>query len=346
MSNAIQKRNGDELVKLFADIDGRMTSWKKVLPAKVSQEWFAAECKVAVQRNPDLMTCTRVSLFDSLLTCAQLGLSPSGRLGSAHLIPFKTSVQVGGGKWEKATVCQLVIGYRGYIDLARRSGEVKGFGVEVVYEGENFRDVGGLHPTVEHDKDRDTDEKQSPDKLYAVYAWAELADGFRQHVVLYRPDINRAKAAARGADNAKSPWVTHTAEQWKKTAIRRLVKLLPLSPDRAQLLARAEEVEDAQWSADVVDAVVEEEASTTGTDGLKRTLTDRRKNLNTPEGRAAIAAGREKWKEQHGSYPEEAVTEPTPAWKDDEVMSEMAQKRGTIPMSHPDAQPPEPGTEG
>jgi len=324
MTTAIQKKQGDEMARLFTDIDSRMTSWKKVLPARVSQDWFAAECKVAVQRNPDLMACTKTSLFDSLLTCAQLGLSPSGRLGSAHLIPFKTGVQAGGGKWEKATVCQLVIGYRGYIDLARRSGEVKGFGVEVVYEGEKFRDVGGLHPTVEHDKDRDTDEKQAPEKLYAVYAWAELADGFRQHVVLYRPDVNRAKAAARGADNAKSPWVTHTAEQWKKTAIRRLIKLLPLSPDRAQLLARAEEAEDAAWTADVVDVEVEE-APTARTEAVKRSLVDRRRTLSQEEmmtlknGEAERLSAPKMWPEQ---MPED------------------------LPISHPDAQPPEPGAEG
>lgn len=302
MSNetAVQKRPANKLDGIMATIMERKSSLQRLLPRTVDVEWYLAEVRVAFARNPDLLKCAettqgQASIFDTVTTCAQLGLSPSGRLGSAHLVPFNTSVKMG-EKWVKVHLCQLVVGYKGYLDLVRRTGEVTTIHAEVVYDGEPFTHREGLAPDIQHEPRRDDE----PGPLRAVYAYAVMKDGFKQHTVLYRPDIARIRSSARGADNDKSPWKTAEAEMWKKSAVRRLVKMLPLSPEKAKAVVRAQESEDAEWEV-APDAEVFAPAAqaTTRTQSVKNRLT----------------AG--------------------------EPRQTLEQSREALPMSHPDAEPPE-----
>ncbi len=292
MSNetAVQKRAPGKLDGIMATIMERKASLQRLLPRNVDVEWYLAEVRVAFARNPDLLKCAesvqgQASIFDAVTTCAQLGLSPSGRLGSAHLIPFNTSVKVG-EKWTKVHLCQLVVGYKGYLDLVRRTGEVTTLHAEVVYEGEPFTHREGLTPDIQHEPRRDDE----PGPIRAVYAYAVMKDGFKQHTVLYRPDIARIRASARGADNDKSPWKTAEAEMWKKSAVRRLVKMLPLSPEKAKSVARAQEVEDAEWEQ-VPEGEVLPPAPTSRTASLKNRLTEGqpRETLESPRERLGIS---------------------------------------------------------
>lgn len=294
MSTALQKQ-GQQSPKAKTDafmheVVTRKTTFQRLLPKGMDPDWFLAEVRVAVARAPGLLDCDRVSVIDALTTCAQLGLSPSGRLGSAWLIPFKTR-------------CTLVIGYRGLIDLAYRSGEVVSIGAQVVYENEPFDVVEGFDITInKHDRDVD-----DPGALRAVYAWAEMRGGYKVRVLMWRREVLAIKARAPGAAKTDSPWHTHEPEQWKKTALRRLGKLIPLSPQKAQGLQRALEAEDAEFED--IPADVEPEAQpASAVEGLKKTLAARNK-----------------------------------AERIDDVVSENPQP---LSISHPDAQPPEPGAEG
>lgn len=292
------KQQGIELRKkadnFMAEVAKRQQSFARLLPRGLDPEWFVGEVRVAVVRAPNLMECDPVSVFDALTTCAQLGLSPSGRLGSAYLLPFKDNRN-------NTYRCTLVVGYKGYVDLAYRSGEVMGFGAQVVHENEPFEVNEGFDLTIaKHDRD-----VENPGPLRAVYAWATLRGGYTVKVLMWRREVLAIRARSRGGSNG--PWVTDEAEMWKKTAIRRLIKLLPLSPQKAQGLTRAQEVEDAEWEDAAFDVTVDE-APATGSAGVKKTLAAKNK----------------------GERIEEAVTE----------------QREPLPVSHPNAQPPEPGSEG
>lgn len=240
MSNAaIEKRT-----KFLQNIASREQTFQTLLPKGMEFDWFAGEVKVALARTPKLLECDQTSVFDALTTCAQLGLSPSGRLGSAYLIPFN-------GK------CTLVIGYKGFVDLAYRSGEVVGFGAQVVHENDEFDYSEGFGVQI-HRHVRS--EEANPGPLRFVYAWAEMRGGYKVSLLMLRREVEQIKARAPGARKPGGPWDTDPAEMWKKTAIRRLIKLLPLSPQKAQGLHRAQEVEDAHWE-DAVDAVTGEVAA-------------------------------------------------------------------------------------
>lgn len=68
---------------------------------------------------------------------AQLGLEPGSALGQAYLVPYGNQ-------------CQLILGYRGMIDLARRSGQVLSLSAFAVHEGDEFSYQLGLHPDIHH----------------------------------------------------------------------------------------------------------------------------------------------------------------------------------------------------
>jgi len=227
----------EKQTKFLANIASRKQTFQTLLPKGLEFDWFAGEVKVALARTPKLLECDQISVFDALTTCAQLGLSPSGRLGSAYLVPF-------GGK------CTLIIGYRGLVDLAYRSGEVVSFGAQVVHDNDEFDYSEGFGVQIhKHVRCEDV----NTGGLRFVYAWAELRGGYKASVLMLRREVLAIKDKAPGAQKSDSAWKTHEAEQWKKTALRRLMKLLPLSPQKAQGLYRAQEVEDAHWE-EAVDA--------------------------------------------------------------------------------------------
>jgi recombination protein RecT len=218
-----QAKKGESLISLITE---RRQTFQSLLPEGLKADWFIAEVKVAVTKAPKLADCSTISIIEALTTCAQLGLSPSGRLGSAYLIPFK----------EK---CTLVIGYRGYVDLAYRSGDVEAFSAAVVRQKDTWVYEDGLEPVLRHVPSEDAD----PGPLRAVYAVARMRGGGVSHVVMCKREVLEIKARSRSASDG--PWVTDEAEMWKKTAIRRLIKLLPLSPTRAKDLYSAEQSERA-----------------------------------------------------------------------------------------------------
>jgi len=195
------------------------------LPTGMSQERFARLLLTAANVNPELLTCDPRSFLQAGVQCAQLGLEPNDPRGLAYLIPFKDK--------DRGKVVNLIIGYRGMVELARRSGMVSSIHAFAVYEGDAFSYALGLEPTLHHVPAPDGAE--DPSKLTHVYAVAKV-NGDPQFVVLTRKHVEKAKASSRGADSSYSPWKTHYAEMALKTAIRRLCKLLPQTVEVAKAM--------------------------------------------------------------------------------------------------------------
>jgi recombination protein RecT len=90
------------------------------LPKHMTADRLARIATTEIRKVPKLAACDQASFLGAIMQCAQLGLEPGGALGHAYLIPFDKRQKVNG--WETvSTEAQLIIGYRGMIDLARRS---------------------------------------------------------------------------------------------------------------------------------------------------------------------------------------------------------------------------------
>jgi len=187
------------------------------LPRHMTAERFTRIVLTEVRRNPALLRCEPMSLLGAVMLAAQLGLEP-GPLGHAYLVPFGREIQ-------------FVVGYKGMIDLARRSGQVSTIVGRPVFEGDRFDFAFGLEDRLEHVPAPDSD--HDPDKLTHSYALAKFRDGGHVFVVLTRSEIERFRARSPSAKAKTSPWKTDFVAMAVKTAVRRLFTWLPVTPELA-----------------------------------------------------------------------------------------------------------------
>jgi recombination protein RecT len=161
-----------------------------------------------IRQNPKLQTCRPESLLGALMTMAQLGLEP-GPLGEAYLVPFGEEVT-------------FIPGYRGLIKLAWQSGQLRHIAAHVVYTNDVFDYSLGLEPTLVHRPTRGERGKA----IYA-YACATLLNGGSEFVVLTVDEVDAIRRRSKTPN--KGPWDTDWAAMARKTAVRQLIRWLPLS---------------------------------------------------------------------------------------------------------------------
>lgn len=218
------------------------------LPKHMTADRLARIAVTELRKTPKLMQCDQMSFLGAIMQCAQLGLEPGGALGHAYLLPFDKR-QKQGNQWVTvATEAQLIIGYRGMIDLARRSGQIVSLSARAVHENDAFSYAYGLEEKLEHVPNEDG----NPGALTHVYAVARLKDGGVQFEVMSKAAVDKVRALSKSSD--KGPWVDHYEEMAKKTAIRRLFKYLPVSIElqRAVNIDEKAEADIPQDNASVI----------------------------------------------------------------------------------------------
>ena len=187
------------------------------LPKHLTADRLARIALTEVRKNPKLAQCDQASFLGAVMQCAALGLEPGGALGHAYLIPFKNNRK-------NITEVQFLVGYRGMIDLARRSGQIQSLEARCVYEKDKFSVSLGLDSNLTHEPDWTANDRG---KLTFVYAVAKLKDGGIQFDVMSRAEIEKVRTRSRSSNDG--PWVTDYDEMAKKTIVRRLFKYLPVS---------------------------------------------------------------------------------------------------------------------
>lgn len=208
------------------------------LPKHMTADRLARIALTEVRKNPKLAQCDQTSFLGAIMQLASLGLEPGGALGHAYLLPFDKRQKVG-GQWKTVgTDVQLIIGYRGMIDLARRSGQIVSLEARTVHARDHFEVELGLDSRIVHKPDW-TAQERGP--LTFVYAVAKLRDGGVQFEVMSRAEIEGIRAQSKAKDNG--PWVTHFDEMAKKTVIRRLFKYLPVSIEIQRAVGLDEQAE-------------------------------------------------------------------------------------------------------
>ena len=189
------------------------------LPKHLTPERIIRVAVTALRTNKELYDVEPYSFVSAIVQASQLGLEPDGFLGYAYLVPFKAK---SGRKF-----VNLIIGYRGLIELARRSGNITNIYAQIVYENEKFKVEYGLKPTLKHIP---LPPSKRGDEM-GVYAVAQTKDGESIFQFLWKDEIDEIRKTSKAGNSEYSPWTTFPEEMTKKTAIRRLAKYLPLSPE-------------------------------------------------------------------------------------------------------------------
>lgn len=218
-------------------LEKRQGDIAKAIPRGIDAQRFTRVALSNFQLKPQLLECTPASVFTSVMQAAAWGLELDPVLGQAYLIPFKNR------KASPPVVeCQLMLGYRGMLALARRSGDIARFLPGVVHSRDHFeykrvgrRPDGTLGTVLDH---LEYDGPDDPGDVVASYVIMFTKDGEEQIDVMFRRDIDKVRARSRSREDG--PWVTDFDAMALKSVIRRASKFWPLETSVAAAINQDE----------------------------------------------------------------------------------------------------------
>lgn len=184
-----------------------VVSFRNLLPdGEKGVNRFMSIAVNVLSQKPDLLRkATRESVFRCLFECARLRLEPEGTLGHAYLIPYKN-------------VCTVQVGYKGFCQLAYRVDSILKCWCRPVFEGDEFREIGGAHPDLIHvPAERHEDVESSLEHLTHAYACVKLPSSEVDWEVMNKATILKIKGRS-------SAWDEWPVEMAKIRPLKRLLK--------------------------------------------------------------------------------------------------------------------------
>lgn len=222
----VEQAQDTGLKVLLTKMEGQIA---KALPSVLTPERYTRMVMTALSTNPDLRRCTPESFLGAVMQAAQLGLEPNTPLGQAYLIPFRNK-----GRLE----VQFQLGYKAYLDLAYRSGEVSIVDAQAVRENDEFDFQYGLEPKLKFKpalKDRG--------EVICYYAMFKTKSGGFNFLVMSKEDIqNHAKQFSQSYGSNYSPWKNNFDMMAKKTVLKAVLKYAPLKSEFVKNIATDETI--------------------------------------------------------------------------------------------------------
>jgi recombination protein RecT len=192
-SNQQVAKRSIDVLKSMLNADSVQEQFKNAL--KENSNSFVASIIDLFNSDSALQACEPKAVINEALKAATLKLPINKALGFAYIVCFNNSVKTEEGKWIKVATPTFMPGYRGYIQLAMRTGQYENINADVVYEGE----ITG--------KDKLTgfikfDGKKTSDKIIGYFAHFELLNGFKKTLYVDLEDM--AKHAKRFSPTLKN----------------------------------------------------------------------------------------------------------------------------------------------
>jgi recombination protein RecT len=218
----------DAQQRLKSELHRIQPALAQILPRHLSPDRLVKIVLSATLRKPSLLECTLPSIIRSVMQAAELGLELGGLLGEAYLVPYRVTVSP--NRQEKQAQC--IVGYRGFIKLARQSGEISTVTAHPVYKGDVFS-VDAANEEVKHLPDLFA-ATRDPSDIIAVYMTVRFKDGAKQIDYMNRAEIEAIRRRSKAADDG--PWVSDYAEMCRKSIVRRGLKYAPISVHLARVI--------------------------------------------------------------------------------------------------------------
>lgn len=221
MANAIQTAKAENKITFSAFMTSNKISNKvnSIIGDKVKGERFVSSIISAVAANPQLAECDNASILSGALLGQALNLSPSPQLGRTYLVPFKDK--------NRGMVAQFILGYKGYLELAQRSGQYKDINVIEVREGEyKGRDKSTGNPTFEFIED---DDIRNEKDVIGYMATFTLLNGFTKTLYMTKKAMeNHAIQYSQGyrADKKNGTSYTFWSKDFDGMAFKTILRQL------------------------------------------------------------------------------------------------------------------------
>lgn len=183
-----------------------------------------------------LQRCRPQAVVMEALRAATMKLPINKALGFAYIVVFNNNVKQADGSWQKVPTPTFIPGYKGYIQLAMRTGQYKTINADIVYEGE-ISGYNKLAGTI------DFNGKKKSDKIIGYFAYIEMLNGFNKtlymsiedmasYAIHYSPSFkgrnkptidSLIKSAQADAPSNKVGWEGNFNDMALKTVLRRLI---------------------------------------------------------------------------------------------------------------------------
>ena len=175
VQNSLVKKQGENQrlgMTAFLNSEKVLLNIEQAL-GSVNKQRFITSVISAVNNNPALQDCTNQSILAAALLGESLKLSPSPQLGHYYMVPFNDK--------EKGKVATFQLGYKGYIQLAIRSGQYKKLNVLAIKKGE-LEYFDPLNEEIKINLMIDKWDEREEAETIGYYAMFELCNGFRKAI--------------------------------------------------------------------------------------------------------------------------------------------------------------------
>jgi recombination protein RecT len=246
----------------------------KALPKHLTVDKMVRLAMTAIQTQPKLLDCSQMSILGCVMGAAALGLELEKFTGQAYLVPFYN-------KKTRQMEAQLMPGYRGLVALARRSGEVTAISAQAVYDKDFFEYRFGLDEILNH-----TPAEGDRGIFRGAYSIVTLRGGDKMWD--YLPMIEIESVRKRSMASESGPWITDYAEMAKKTVLKRLLKLAPVSTELNQAMELDNRIVSGETQRDLIGSGVDAQVDDASAINEKR-LAELRDKLQTLQGETTEA---------------------------------------------------------
>lgn len=218
-------------VKLMLSDENVKKRFQDVLGKKAPQ--FMASIVNVVSASPQLKACDANSIMAAAFVAASFDLPIDSNLGFAALVPYKKSFRdKETGQWFNKYLAQFQMMYKGFIQLAIRTGQYEKMNCSEVYEDEilSYNPITGECEFVTNFTQTHQRENGETDKIVGYYGWFRLGSGFTKELYMSKGEVtNHAKKYSQAYrydlnDNkTSSKWTTDFDAMAKKTVIKMLL---------------------------------------------------------------------------------------------------------------------------
>lgn len=196
---ATQSQSGGGLAKLKTILNAPSVQEQFQNALAENKDLFVASIIDLYNGDKSLQTCQPAQIVSEALKAAVLDLPINRALGFAYIVVYNNTVkskdpQTGRDVWTKVPTPTFIPGYKGYIQLAMRTGQYRTINADFIYEGE-LRTVNRLSGEVA------LDGKKTSDKIVGYFCYFELLNGYSKTLFMSVEDM--AKYAKRYAPGIK-----------------------------------------------------------------------------------------------------------------------------------------------
>lgn len=222
--NKLTGLSNNKIRDVFRHYEGQITEMVKGV---MTPDRFIAMAVSVIASNPKIKECTTASILGAVFQAAQLGLEVQPQLGHVSMVPFRN---------KGVPEVQFILGYKGKIELAYRTGRVTYIKAMPIYENDEFTQIEGTDSAIIH---KPVPLNQEKGKLTGAYAVAKIDTGATLFNIIDLAEIEDARERSKSKNSSFSPWNTDYVKMARKTAVHRLMPYVPVRVENKNLIAEA-----------------------------------------------------------------------------------------------------------